>query len=371
MKKIIENEFYNVSEVQRIEEFVNFKAENYRSKELISNNKEAYKVDEVEKREQDVNTNKTKKKVYKDDTKDLLKRNMPTSSISNVVSSIGSTATIVSSAVVGVSIIDNTILNKPTINDTVVGEFDISLLSYKVDYFVENKQVLGNIILTFDKEIEEDMSLLLLDSKGEEIVLKNNYVIPSLPEGDYNYSLNVIKEDKILNTIPINVSTISPISYIENLEYDSLVTYNEDDTFNIYLKPIVDTEIELLNEVYIVDSLNNEIIHEYENDIFQHLGSVVTNNGYSDWATTEIGASIKSMWYRLSRREDDYCIECSEDGISFKQMRICHMVKGDGVINFGIYACSPENSSFKATFTNFEITECKWLAHNGQKPDEY
>lgn len=110
---------------------------------------------------------------------------------------------------------------------------------------------------------------------------------------------------------------------------------------------------------------------EYENDIFQHLGSVVTNNGYSDWATTEIGASIKSMWYRLSRREDDYCIECSEDGISFKQMRICHMVKGDGIINFGIYACSPEDSSFKATFTNFEITECKWLAHNGQKPDEY
>ena len=64
---------------------------------------------------------------------------------------------------------------------------------------------------------------------------------------------------------------------------------------------------------------------EYENDNFQHLGSVVTNNGYSDWATTEIDAEIKSMWYRLSRREDDYCIECSEDGIRFKQMRICHM----------------------------------------------
>lgn len=50
---------------------------------------------------------------------------------------------------------------------------------------------------------------------------------------------------------------------------------------------------------------------EYENEEFQHLGSVVTNNGYSDWATTEIPANIKSMWYRLSRREDDFCIECS------------------------------------------------------------
>lgn len=64
---------------------------------------------------------------------------------------------------------------------------------------------------------------------------------------------------------------------------------------------------------------------EYENDSFQHLGSVVTNQGYSDWATTEIPASIKTMWYRFSRRENDYRIECSEDGITYKQMRICHI----------------------------------------------
>lgn len=108
---------------------------------------------------------------------------------------------------------------------------------------------------------------------------------------------------------------------------------------------------------------------EYENEEFQHLGSVVTNHGYSDWATTEIDAGIQSMWYRLSRREDDYCIECSEDGIKFKQMRICHIYEARDEIQFGIYACSPENSSFKAIFTNMEITECKWLPHDGQAPD--
>ena len=109
---------------------------------------------------------------------------------------------------------------------------------------------------------------------------------------------------------------------------------------------------------------------EYENEEFQHLGSVVTNLGYSDWATTAIDASIKSMWYRFSRREDDYCIECSQDGRQFSQMRICHMHKGGEAIRFGIYACSPEDSSFKATFTHMQLTDCKWLAHNGQAPDE-
>ena len=109
---------------------------------------------------------------------------------------------------------------------------------------------------------------------------------------------------------------------------------------------------------------------EYENEAFQHLGSVVTNHGYSDWATTEIPADRNFMWYRLSRREDDYCIECSEDGIRFRQMRVCHMHEAGGRIRFGIYACSPEDSSFKATFTHMELTECKWLAHDGQQPDE-
>lgn len=109
---------------------------------------------------------------------------------------------------------------------------------------------------------------------------------------------------------------------------------------------------------------------EYENEHFQHLGSVVTNLGYSDWATTEIDASVRSMWYRLSRRQDDYCIECSVDGEHFSQMRICHMHKGGGTIRFGIYACSPEESSFKAVFTNMRMTQCLWLAHDGQAPDE-
>ena len=109
---------------------------------------------------------------------------------------------------------------------------------------------------------------------------------------------------------------------------------------------------------------------EYENEKFQHLVSVVTNNGYSDWATTVIDSNIKSMWYRFSRREDDFCIECSKDGKKFEQMRICHMYKGHEEISFGIYACSPEDSSFTAKFSNLELTDCKWLAHNGQQPDE-
>lgn len=99
---------------------------------------------------------------------------------------------------------------------------------------------------------------------------------------------------------------------------------------------------------------------EYENDGYQRLGSVVTNHGYSDWATTDVSSSIKEIWYRLSRRESDYYIETSTNGVNFKQMRAFHLFEGAGNISFGIYACSPGSSSFKATFTDISVTECKW-----------
>ena len=109
---------------------------------------------------------------------------------------------------------------------------------------------------------------------------------------------------------------------------------------------------------------------EYENDRIQRLGSVVTNNGYSDWSSVDVDASIKSMWFRLSRRDADFCIENSVDGVTFKQMRICHMFNAREDIRFGVYACSAEDSSFRAVFTCMETTECKWLAHDGQAPDD-
>ena len=118
---------------------------------------------------------------------------------------------------------------------------------------------------------------------------------------------------------------------------------------------------------------------EYENEVISRLGSIVTNYGYSDWATTDI-STTNSMWYRLSRRGADFLIESSENGIAFKQMRIFHLhslgetssemgklnppVQPVFPLKYGLYACSPMNSSFEAKFNNFRLDDCKWMAHS-------
>ena len=101
---------------------------------------------------------------------------------------------------------------------------------------------------------------------------------------------------------------------------------------------------------------------EYENQQESHLGSVVTLRGYSDWATSVVPSSCVKMHYRLSRRNDDFFLEKSEDGNIYSQMRIFHLELPGKSWQVGVYACSPLESSFRAVFSGFRITECIWPA---------
>lgn len=102
---------------------------------------------------------------------------------------------------------------------------------------------------------------------------------------------------------------------------------------------------------------------EYENPSISRLGSVVTNHGYSDWATTDVSSEIRALWFRLSRRESDYYIETSRDGVRFEQMRVFHLREGGEKISFGVYAASPADSRFTARFTQMQVGPCTWQLH--------
>ena len=99
---------------------------------------------------------------------------------------------------------------------------------------------------------------------------------------------------------------------------------------------------------------------EFDNESFSRLGSVVTNLGYSDWASTDIDSKVNQRWYRFSRRYQDFCIEQSLDGTAFKQMRIFHIHTPMDEVRIGVYACSPLESSMPATFSHFDLGECQW-----------
>lgn len=99
---------------------------------------------------------------------------------------------------------------------------------------------------------------------------------------------------------------------------------------------------------------------EYENPTLSRLGSVVTNLGFSDWATQDIASTIRTMQYRLSRQGQDFRLEYAlPDGV-WQQMRIAHLHTVGDTLSIGIYACSPIGEDFHCRFHWMTIGENQW-----------
>ncbi|MBN2626391.1 MAG: DUF1349 domain-containing protein [Spirochaetales bacterium] len=101
---------------------------------------------------------------------------------------------------------------------------------------------------------------------------------------------------------------------------------------------------------------------EYESGTHSRLGSVVTNRGYSDWATIDLEEEVHEMWYRIRSKNglSDFLIEYSREGQKWKQLRICHLQESGSPLKIGVYACSPSESSFDVRFSRFSLEITDW-----------
>ncbi len=118
--------------------------------------------------------------------------------------------------------------------------------------------------------------------------------------------------------------------------------------------------------VYITENCWFKMCVEYMDNASSRLSTIVTMNGYSDWSSMNISSDIESMYFRLHRRGFDFKVENSFDGQHFKQMRIFHLDPLGQPLRVGIYACSPLDSSFDATFTQFTFDVCRWQKYKGE-----
>lgn len=99
---------------------------------------------------------------------------------------------------------------------------------------------------------------------------------------------------------------------------------------------------------------------EYEDEHHSRLGSVVTNLGYSDWATQDISSEHAEMHYRIHRNGNDFLLEHSYNGQTWAQLRITHLHNATEILEIGLYACSPLGKDFWCRFKVLEISENRW-----------
>lgn len=96
---------------------------------------------------------------------------------------------------------------------------------------------------------------------------------------------------------------------------------------------------------------------EYDLHLPAKLGSVVTNNGYSDWAKQGISNSITEMTWKVTRIGKDFFIEYLNTNGIWEQVRVAHLDKAGGNVKCGVYACSPIDKGFKVYYDFLKIDE--------------
>ncbi len=194
-----------------------------------------------------------------------------------------------------------------------------------------------------------------------------HFLQPSLPEGYYWF--NPPKHYSVGNGLEI--WTDEKTDFWQRTHYG----FQRDDGHCLFIRQADDfslrTQVEFQpREKYDqcglmvrIDSQNwIKISTEYESEHVSRLGSVVTNLGYSDWATQDISSNGRTMWYRISKRGSDFLLESSYDGQAWFQMRIAHIHKEVESYEVGVYACSPIGKDFYCCFKCLEISESLWQA---------
>jgi regulation of enolase protein 1 (concanavalin A-like superfamily) len=96
---------------------------------------------------------------------------------------------------------------------------------------------------------------------------------------------------------------------------------------------------------------------EYEDAMHSRLGSVVTNEGFSDWATQDMPSSTKAMHYLIERKGNDFLIRYALNHHEWHQMRIAHLRRCQKTLKIGIYACCPVGKGFDCQFNDIKITQ--------------
>jgi regulation of enolase protein 1 (concanavalin A-like superfamily) len=99
---------------------------------------------------------------------------------------------------------------------------------------------------------------------------------------------------------------------------------------------------------------------EFEDETVSRLGSVVTNLGYSDWATQDVSSAQRARWYRINKCGPDFLLESSADGVAWAQVRIAHLHRLTEPLAVGVYACSPIGQDFWCRFEWLRLGESTW-----------
>ena len=282
--KDFEREELNTAELEQIGEFASFPAEEFKSNELYLNNKEEFKVKEIQPQSFVKNEETTlKKEKVIDNKQDKLRQKLNhnlNSSLSSATS--GSSAASIASLTITAALATGIVVS-PLFNETNYGILDF--INYKIEItesMNENNEIelTKGVYLYFKEELNDDYIAVVQNNQTQEnYLLEDNYIyFDNLSLDEYEFEVKIFENDECVDSFVIPVKTYSKVEYINDLAFEYLITYNSDNTSNIYFIPTSElfNEIDLVNSITLYDE--NETLLNYENVNYEEVLAIENIN---------------------------------------------------------------------------------------------
>lgn len=257
--KDFEREEANIAELEQIGEFASFPAEEFSSNELFLNKNEEYKVKEIQP-QSFVDNEEITKKTNKNNNAIRDKLNKHLYSSSGATASSVSVATVTVTAAIATGIV---------VTPLFANYGNLTFNNYQVEVYKSSENetdLLKGVYLYFDEELEEGFNAQIINkqtSEVKELDKSLDYVyFESLTLDIYKFEVQILdKNNKIENSYYIKVETKCEIDYNSFSDFEHLITYNLDNTTNLYYYPLLkySDEYNIKNKLEIFDNEGNTL----------------------------------------------------------------------------------------------------------------
>ena len=412
MKKKFENEEFISQEVANISEYQTFDAEELRGIELFSEPFEELRGEEIQPQsfveEKVENKPLDKNKMNERELRNKLNKLNSSSSGSSssaahsaaastagsVATSIGTTGVLVVGGLLGGSmILDIVDLNNNESDITeiieipVIAEDNILLSYYQVNPHIEyhfNEETgidehvkVNEIIIFFEDNFQDDYICNIVDlNTNETITYDTNlgYVTFNTREdGLFNYDIQLLdQENVLLDSYSIEVNTVGPVKYYEEVPINYMQTFNDDGTSNFYYTPVIE-DVDLSPYTFktdfkLYDTINDkEVIVNNPTTNISTVGAIEDINEYYDMVDVYLYVIDGNAQYLVNkiteltlRTEKNYFYDLEID---------------KDLLSFGFYNDVYDDINIDVTYLNHGTTDSFFIAQkrlaNGYYSKQY
>lgn len=412
MKKKFENEEFISQEVANISEYQTFDAEELRGIELFSEPFEELRGEELQLQsfveEKVENKPLDKNKMNERELRNKLNKLNSSSSGSSssaahsaaastagsVATSIGTTGVLVVGGLLGGSmILDIVDLNNNESDITeiieipVIAEDNILLSYYQVNPHIEyhfNEETgidehvkVNEIIIFFEDNFQDDYICNIVDlNTNETITYDTNlgYVTFNTREdGLFNYDIQLLdQENVLLDSYSIEVNTVGPVKYYEEVPINYMQTFNDDGTSNFYYTPVIE-DVDLSPYTFktdfkLYDTINDkEVIVNNPTTNISTVGAIEDINEYYDMVDVYLYVIDGNAQYLVNkiteltlRTEKNYFYDLEID---------------KDLLSFGFYNDVYDDINIDVTYLNHGTTDSFFIAQkrlaNGYYSKQY